>query len=72
LTVSKSLKKLVAQGYIRREESQQDTRANWVYLTFKGVPFVEEIDAEFFGKTPKSDQQTLIHILGKLMAETND
>lgn len=79
MTVSKSLKKLVVQGYIRREESQKDTRAKWVYLTPKGkdlatklVPLVEGIDAEFFGKTSKSDQQTLIQILGKLMAETND
>ena len=79
MTVSKSLKKLVAQGYIRREESQKDTRAKWVYLTPKGkalaaklVPIVEGIDAEFFGKTPKSDQRLLIQILGKLMEETND
>lgn len=79
MTVSKSLKKLVAQGHIRREESQKDTRAKWVYLTPKGkelaaklVPIVEGIDAEFFGKTPKTDQQTLIQILGKLMEETND
>lgn len=79
MTVSKSLKKLVIQGYIRREESQKDTRAKWVYLTPKGkdltikvVPIVEGIDADFFGKTPKSDQQILIQILGKLMAETND
>lgn len=79
MTVSKSLKKLVVQAYIRREESQKDTRAKWVYLTPKGkelatklVPLVEGIDAEFFGKTPKSDQQILIQILGKLMAETND
>ncbi len=76
MTVSKSLKKLVAQGYIRREESQKDTRAKWVYLTPKGKNFtaklvriVEGIDAEFFGKTPPSDQQTLIQILGKLMAD---
>jgi DNA-binding MarR family transcriptional regulator len=79
MTVSKSLKKLVFQGYIRREESKKDTRAKWVYLTPKGkdlatklVPIVERIDADFFGKIPKSDQQTLIQILGKLMAETND
>lgn len=79
MTVSKSLKKLVVEGYIRREESQKDTRAKWVYLTPKGkelaaklVPIVERIDGEFFGKTPRSDQQILIQILGKLMEETND
>ena len=73
MTVSKSLKKLVTQGYIRREESQTDTRAKWVYLTPKGkelaaklVPIVEETDVEFFGKTLKSDQQLLMKILGNL------
>lgn len=79
MTVSKSLKKLVLEGYIRREESQKDTRAKWVYLTLKGkelaaklVPVVEGIDAEFFGKAPTSDLHLLIKILGKLMEETND
>lgn len=79
MTVSKSLKKLVVQGYIRREESQKDTRAKWVYLTPKGkdlvtklVPIVERIDAEFFGKAPKSDQHLLIQILGKLMEKLHD
>lgn len=76
MTVSKSLKKLVEQGYIRREESKKDTRAKWVYLTPKGkdlaaklIPMVERIDAEFFGKTPKTDQHLLIQILRRLMAE---
>ncbi|MBA3814278.1 MAG: winged helix-turn-helix transcriptional regulator [Alphaproteobacteria bacterium] len=79
MTVSKSLKKLIAQGYIKREESPKDTRAKWVYLTIKGkelisqlVPVVEGIDAAFFGAVRKGDQQTLIQILGKLMADTSD
>src|SRR5436190_6964900 len=60
MTVSKSLKKLVAQGYTRREESQKDTRAKWVYLTPKGkdlaaklIPIVERIDVDVFGNTHK-------------------
>lgn len=76
MTVSKSLKKLMAQGYIKREESQKDTRAKWVYLTPKGkelvsklVPIVEGIDADFFGKVTTSDQNMFIQILGKLMGE---
>lgn len=76
MTVSKSLKKLVAQGYISRKESQKDTRAKWVQLTPQGkkfvsrlIPVVERIDADFFGKIPQSEQQNLIQILGKLMAE---
>lgn len=74
MTVSKSLKKLIAQGYIKREESQKDTRAKWVALTPKGkeltaklVPIVEGIDAEFFGKVSGADQKRLIQILGKLV-----
>lgn len=79
MTVSKSLKKLIGQGYIKRKESQKDTRAKWVYLNPKGkelaaklIPIVERIDAEFFGKASKPDQQAFIQILGKLMEETHD
>jgi DNA-binding MarR family transcriptional regulator len=79
MTVSKSLKKLIAQRYIKREESQKDTRAKWVYLTPQGkelisklVPLVEGIDADFFGAVPRIDQQSLIQILGKLIEKRND
>ena len=79
MTVSSSLKKLAVQGYITRKESEIDTRAKWVSLTPQGkklvsklIPIVEQIDADFFGIVPRSDQQALIQILGKLMAETND
>ena len=79
MTVSKSLKKLILQGYISRKESQKDTRAKWVHLTPQGkslvsklIPVVEGIDAEFFGKVPQGDQQNIIQILGKLMAETHE
>lgn len=78
MTVSKSLKKLVTQGYVSRKESQKDTRAKWVHLTPQGksfisklIPIVEKIDADFFGKVPQSDQQNLIQILGNLMVETH-
>jgi len=53
MTVSKSLKKLVAEGFIERAEHEQDTRAKSVHLTKKGrtmamklVPIVEKIDEE--------------------------
>lgn len=79
MTVSKSLKKLIYQGYINRKESVKDTRAKWVSLTSKGktlvsklVPTVEGIDAEFFGKVPEADQRNLTQILSTLMAKTND
>ncbi len=75
MTVSKSLKKLVAQGYIKRMEHKQDTRAKSVSLTKKGktiaaklVPIVEKIDEIFFGSIKKSDQQSLIGILNKLVS----
>ena len=79
MTVSKSLKKLVALGYVNRIEHATDTRAKSVSLTDKGkkcvyklVPVVEEIDNKFFGKSSNREQQSLIHILKKLTAETND
>lgn len=79
MTVSKSLKKLISQGYISRQESEKDTRAKWVSLTSKGkmlisklVPIIEATDTEFFGKIPKTDQHSLIQILATLMAKTDD
>ncbi len=76
MTVSKSLKKLVAEGYVKREEHQEDTRAKLVQLTKKGkslaaklVPIVEKIDAEFFGVVKKSEQHALINILNLLVAK---
>src|SRR3989344_2744622 len=50
MTVSKSLKKLAANGLIKRVEHKDDTRAKSVHLTAKGkamasklVPIVEKI-----------------------------
>lgn len=74
MTVSKSLKKLVAQGLIKRAEHKEDTRAKSVHLTtegktmaFKLVPIVEKIDAAFFGVMSKANQQSLINILSDLV-----
>ncbi len=39
-------------------------------MASKLVPVVERIDAEFFGRLPDSDKQSLIHILSNL-AEAN-
>lgn len=75
MTVSKALKKLVAEGYIKRSEHKKDTRAKSVYLTQKGkakieklVPIVEKIDVTFFGAIKKSSQQFLIRILNDLVS----
>ena len=79
MTVSKSLKKLVAQGYVKREEHQQDTRAKSVYLTKKGkeltaklVPVVEKIDNIFFGTLKKTDHKNLISILNNLVVNADN
>lgn len=79
MTVSKSLKKLVAQGLVNRAEHKVDTRAKRVALTDKGraligtlIPIVESIDAEFFGKISKKDEQILIAILNTLAVDTNE
>ncbi len=73
MTVSQSLKKLVAVGYVKRQEHHKDTRAKSVSLTTKGkmlivklVPIVEAIDTTFFGILKKSKQQSLIDILNEL------
>lgn len=73
MTVSQSLKKLVAVGYVKRQEHHKDTRAKSVSLTKKGkmlivklVPIVEAIDTTFFGVLKKNKQQSLIDILNEL------
>lgn len=79
MTVSKSLKKLVAQDLVTRVEHATDTRAKSVFLTHKGkdmvrklVPLVEQVDAKFFSHVEKSDQQSLIRILRALTSASND
>jgi len=79
MTVSKSLKKLVADGLIKRMEHEKDTRAKSVHLTAKGkamasrlVPIVEKIDREFFGTVSRKDQQSLVNILGCLVSKIEE
>jgi len=74
MTVSQSLKKLVAQGLMKRTEHQQDTRVKSVHLTKKGkeiakklVPIVEKVDADFFSAIQKDEYRSLIAILNKLV-----
>lgn len=76
MTVSKSLKKLAAQGLIKRAEHKDDTRAKSVHLTTEGkamasklVPIVEKIDEEFFGVMDRTNQQSLINILADLVSK---
>lgn len=76
MTVSKSLKKLVTLGLIKRTEHKDDTRAKSVHLTTEGkamasklVPIVEKIDEDFFGVMSKTKQQSLIRILADLVSK---
>lgn len=78
MTVSKSLKKLVTTGYVKRMENKEDTRAKSVSLTKKGkqlisklIPIVEKIDEDFFGAIKKAEQQSLICILNNLVEGTD-
>lgn len=79
MTVSKSLRKLVALGYVNRIQHETDTRAKNVSLTEKGkemvrklVPIVEEVDSTFFGGASDREQKNLGHILAKLIVGTPD
>jgi DNA-binding MarR family transcriptional regulator len=74
MTVSQSLKKLVALGLVNRHEHDRDTRAKRATLTPKGkslvytlVPVVEGIDARFFGVTTAMEEQYLKKLLKKLI-----
>ncbi|OGT37599.1 MAG: hypothetical protein A3F11_10215 [Gammaproteobacteria bacterium RIFCSPHIGHO2_12_FULL_37_14] len=76
MTVSKSLKKLVSLGLIKREEHEKDMRAKSVHLTAKGkslasklVPIVEKIDEKFFGVVGKKDQKQLINLLNDITSK---
>ncbi len=79
MTVSKSLKKLVFQAYVKRAENEEDTRAKSVYLTKKGkdlasklVPLVEKIDEDFFKNLKKINQNSLIELLKELISNSEE
>lgn len=78
MTVSKALKKLVAEGYVKRLEHKEDTRAKSVLLTKKGkervsklIPIVEKIDEDFFGIVKKTDRRSLIDVLNNLVSDVD-
>jgi len=73
MTVSGSIKKLVAMQFVKRDECKHDTRAKVVRLTQKGVSLtqklvstVELIDKTFFSNISQPDRQHLLNILLKL------
>jgi DNA-binding MarR family transcriptional regulator len=78
MTVSKALKKLVAEGYVKRLEHKEDTRAKSVLLTKKGkervsklIPIVERIDEDFFGVIKKTGRLSLINVLNNLVSNVD-
>ena len=73
MTVSKSIKILISDGYIHRIEHLVDTRAKWVTLTDPGktllhqlIPIIESIDETFFKYN--SQQKQLIEMLHQLIS----
>jgi DNA-binding MarR family transcriptional regulator len=78
MTVSKALKKLVMEGYVKRIEHKEDTRAKSVLLTKKGkelasklIPIVEKIDEKFFAVIKKGNRLSLINILNNLVSNVD-
>lgn len=76
MTVSKALKKLALDGYVKRTESEKDPRAKWVKLTTLGkklisklIPIVESIDAKYFSVLSKNEQKILNQIFVKIIKE---
>lgn len=79
MTVSKSFKKLAAEGYVKRLEHKEDTRAKSVHLTKKGkdlisklIPIVENIDEAFFNTIKRAERQSLINILNNLVVKSDN
>lgn len=75
MTVSKSLKKLVTQGFIARSENEQDTRSKIVRLTPQGkamaeklLPLIIQIDQKFFKPFNPEELDHFMALLGALVA----
>ena len=76
MTVSAAIKKLVGEGYIKRNEHKCDTRAKCVLLTKTGramakklIPIVEGVDEDYFSQLNTKEQHSLIKILNSLNSE---
>jgi DNA-binding MarR family transcriptional regulator len=78
MTVSKAIKKLVTEGYIKRIEHTEDSRAKSVLLTKKGkamasklLSIVEKIDATFFKVVKKTERLSFIATLNNLVSNAD-
>ncbi len=74
MTVSKSVRSLVAEGFIKRAEHEDDARAHSVRLTTKGkkkimtlVPLMEAVDEKFFAALSPGNQRVLGGFFMKLV-----
>lgn len=77
-TLSKNIKKLVALGYVRIEDDQEDKRVKCLFLTPKGVPAVKrikEIHHDFYhtlcSGISSQDIRLSEHILEQMMENIN-
>lgn len=77
MTISSSLKTLIKNDYVRREENQHDGRAYSLVLTRKGkevlyktINVVEDIDESFFGKLTGEELSSFKKLLEKI-AQSN-
>lgn len=76
MTVSISIKKLVAQSYLKHQIHAVDTRAKKVELTPKGralskkiVPLIESVDQDFFNPLTEKKRSEFISIFRMLSCE---
>lgn len=74
MTVSKSLKKLIANKLVSRAECKEDSRAKVVSLTTEGenlvnqlMPIIEGIDHQFFALFSEDEQKEYLRLLSKLL-----
>lgn len=73
MTVSKTVRKMVGLGYLKRQENEKDPRAKSIFLTEKGhkiikilAPMVERIDKGFFSKLEPNDQKHMLKLMNIL------
>lgn len=78
MTVSKALKKMTHQGYVKRGESEKDPRAKWVKLTPKGkklisilIPLIEAADEKFFAAISQSERKMLNTFFNKIISTSS-
>lgn len=74
-TVTKMVSRMADQGFLRRQNSDYDSRQSHVYLTESGLALLGEIEESWrrasriaFSKLTDKDEKRLRKILGKVLA----